>query len=188
MKGGEAETYHNVEIKYIPGRKAILTIFHDGEEHEKIELSGLKQREEMHAMFLEKGFVKKSDEELEAIRLQLEREVQEESDLKNAKRLVKQSAEYEKSTAEQIRELEAERDETNDPDKKRNLATALDNKSQQLQWQRGVTKERFENIKQIEARKKQREKDAREEKELKEIKRLEKQSIQKKLQPVHSEL
>jgi len=59
LKEGEAETYKNVEVRYIKGRKAILTIFENDEELEKIVLSDYKNREEMHEMMLEKGFVKK---------------------------------------------------------------------------------------------------------------------------------
>jgi hypothetical protein len=147
LKGGEAESYQNVEIKYIHGRKAVLTIFHDGEEQEKIELSVLKKREEMHAMFLEKGFVLKSEEEIEAIRQQREREIQEEKDLKEVKKLESDAKQFEKRTARQIRELEAERDGTKDPDKKRNIEAAIEEKSQQMENRREETTKRGEAIK-----------------------------------------
>lgn len=147
MKGGEAETYQNVEIKYIHGRKAVLTIFHDGEEHEKVELSDLKQREDMHAMFLEKGFVRKSEEEIEAIRQQREREMREDKDKKEAERLEKDTKHFEKRTNRQIRELETEKGSTNDPDKKRKLDAAMEDKYQQMEKRREETRRRSEEIK-----------------------------------------
>mmetsp|Transcript_30347 Transcript_30347/g.44906 ORF Transcript_30347/g.44906 Transcript_30347/m.44906 type:complete len:138 (+) Transcript_30347:227-640(+) len=65
LKDGEAETYKNVEIEYIRGRKAELIIFNDTEETERILLSAYKTKEEMHALMVSKGFVKKSKEEIE---------------------------------------------------------------------------------------------------------------------------
>ena len=144
LKGGEAETFQNVEIKYIHGRKAVLTIFHDGEEHEKIELSGLHTRQEMHAMFLEKGFVKKSDEEIEAIRKQRQGEIQEEKDLAEAKRLRTEAIQFEKRTARQIRELAAEKRGTTDQDKRRSLEQEIKDKSQQIENRRDETRKRNE--------------------------------------------
>jgi len=49
----------------VPGREAVLTIFQDGEEQEKIKLSEIETREEMHEMMKNKGFVLKSPEERE---------------------------------------------------------------------------------------------------------------------------
>jgi hypothetical protein len=146
LKDGEAESYQNIEIKYIHGRKAILTIFHDGEEQEKIELSQLKQREDMHAMFLEKGFVLKPAEEIEAIRQQREKDTQEEKDQKEIKKLEKDATKFEKKTAREIQELQAERDRTSDQAKKRNLEKAMEEKSQQMENRRQETWKRGEEI------------------------------------------
>jgi hypothetical protein len=146
LKGGEAETYENVEVKYISGRKAVLTIFHDGEEQEKIELSTLKMREDMHAMFLEKGFVKKSEEEIERVRQEREREMQDEKELKEARKLEKQTAQFNKRTERQIKELDKERNETKDWKKKTKLAAEMKEKHQQMQKQQEETKKRFEQI------------------------------------------
>jgi hypothetical protein len=123
-----------------------LTIFHDGEEHEKIELSELKQRDDMHAMFLEKGFELKSEEEIKAMLQQRKKDIQDEQDLKEAKKLEKEEAAYEKRTARKIQELEVERDGTNDPTKKRKLAAAMEEKSQHLQLQREQTRKKTEEI------------------------------------------
>ena len=50
LKDGEAESYHNVEVKFIHGRKAIMTIYESGDgeeswvEKEKIVLSDYKTK------------------------------------------------------------------------------------------------------------------------------------------------
>jgi len=64
LKGLGAEMYRNVDIEYIHGRTATLTIFEDGVEVEQIILSDYKTRDDMHALFQEKGFVRKSSEEI----------------------------------------------------------------------------------------------------------------------------
>ena len=91
-------------------------------------------------MFLVKGFVKKSDKEMQAIQIQRQGEIKEEKDLKEAnaeaRRLQKEAIQFEKRTAQQIRELEAERDATNDPDKKRNLEQEIKDKSLQIENRR----------------------------------------------------
>lgn len=56
LKDGEAESYQGVSVEYIHGRKAVLTIYNkNDEELEKITLSDYKTKEEMHALFQEKG-------------------------------------------------------------------------------------------------------------------------------------
>lgn len=67
IKFGGAESYQNVDIEFISGKKATLTIFHDGTEKEVVELQGLETEEEMHQLMLQKGFVLKEEEELKAI-------------------------------------------------------------------------------------------------------------------------
>lgn len=63
MKLGEAEEYENVEVTYVSGKKAILTIFDDDQEIDRIALSEYKTREELHEMMVKKGFKKKNQEE-----------------------------------------------------------------------------------------------------------------------------
>ena len=70
IKYGGAESYENVQIEYSRGRKAVLTIFHDGEVHEQVELQTISTQKEMHQMMLDKGFVRKSEGEVERIRLE----------------------------------------------------------------------------------------------------------------------
>mmetsp|Transcript_3139 Transcript_3139/g.4827 ORF Transcript_3139/g.4827 Transcript_3139/m.4827 type:complete len:163 (-) Transcript_3139:243-731(-) len=82
LKDGEAESYQNVVVTFVPGRKAVMTIYEsdDGDEEasggggeeswverEQIVLSDYKTKEEMHALMVEKGFQLKSPEEIEAI-------------------------------------------------------------------------------------------------------------------------
>ena len=62
VKGGGAEMYYNVEIEFIPGKKATLTIFDDNKMTEKIILSDIETELEMHTLMKEKGFQKKSKE------------------------------------------------------------------------------------------------------------------------------
>eukprot|EP00536_Pseudo-nitzschia_multiseries_P005429 jgi/Psemu1/285769/fgenesh1_pg.101_\ len=58
---GEIQRYANVTIKWIRGKKAVLSIFDDnGKPIEAVQLYKLKTREEMHKLMVEKGFVKKS--------------------------------------------------------------------------------------------------------------------------------
>lgn len=68
LKLGHAESYQNVEIEYIHGKKATLTIYHDDEKVETLVLSDLQNHEEMHALFVEKGFQLKPENEIEAIK------------------------------------------------------------------------------------------------------------------------
>lgn len=65
-----------------PGKEAVLTIYEDGTEKEKVHLYSLQTKEEMHALFREKGFQKKSsavlmeEKRMQVVEKQLEREDQ----------------------------------------------------------------------------------------------------------------
>ncbi|KAK1732504.1 hypothetical protein QTG54_016787 [Skeletonema marinoi] len=87
LKDGEAESYQNVQVKFVPGRKAIMTIYESGDdddegeeeswvEKEQIVLSDYKTKDEMHALMVEKGFQLKSPEEVEAIQQQYKDEAE----------------------------------------------------------------------------------------------------------------
>jgi hypothetical protein len=52
LKDGEAESYVGVTVEYIHGRRAVLTIYEDEEELEKITLSDYATKEEMLSFFL----------------------------------------------------------------------------------------------------------------------------------------
>ena len=75
LKSGEAESYRGVEVTYVPGRSATMTIFKDGVQQEEINLRLLKTKADMHAMMIEKGFVKKSLEELGEVKKEKKKEV-----------------------------------------------------------------------------------------------------------------
>lgn len=83
LKDSEAEEYQGVTVEYIHGRKAIFTIYHDGEKTEDITLSEYSTKAEMHALMQEKGFVKKSDEEIAEMK---ERRAAEQEDQERLKR------------------------------------------------------------------------------------------------------
>lgn len=64
LKDGEAESYHGVEIQYIHGKSAKLSVFHDDELQHEIPLSTIPSKDLMHSVMVEHGFVRKTDEEL----------------------------------------------------------------------------------------------------------------------------
>lgn len=57
-----------MEVKFVPGRKAVLTIYDDGVEREKITLSNYKTKPDMHKLMVEKGFERMSEEEIQEMR------------------------------------------------------------------------------------------------------------------------
>ena len=61
---GGVDLYKQVEVKFIPGRKAVMTIYNDGVEKEKVTLSDYNDKEKLHELFVEKGFEKYSEEEI----------------------------------------------------------------------------------------------------------------------------
>jgi hypothetical protein len=52
-----------VSVKYVHGRTAVMTIYVDNVEKEKIPLHTIKTKQAMHALMVEKGFVMKSNAE-----------------------------------------------------------------------------------------------------------------------------
>jgi hypothetical protein len=64
----EAYEYHDVEIEYIRGEDAVLTIFHDQEEKERVNLHQYNSKAELHQLFQEKGFFRRTDEEIARIK------------------------------------------------------------------------------------------------------------------------
>lgn len=53
---------HFIFAILVTGRKAVLTIYEDDVQKEEVHLFSLKTKEELHAMFQEKGFKKKGQE------------------------------------------------------------------------------------------------------------------------------
>jgi hypothetical protein len=68
LKDREAEYYFDVEVEFKHGMDAVLTVLEDGVEREKVVLSDISTKEEMHRMMVEKGFQRKSDEEIARIK------------------------------------------------------------------------------------------------------------------------
>ena len=64
LKGGEAESYKGVHIHYVHGKTAVMTIFKDGEETEKVHLHKIDDKDQLHKIFREKGFEPMSAAEL----------------------------------------------------------------------------------------------------------------------------
>lgn len=50
------------------GKRATLTIYHDGEEHEKVDLQGIETEAEMNQMMIDKNFRWKPQDQVEQIR------------------------------------------------------------------------------------------------------------------------
>ncbi|KAK1745914.1 hypothetical protein QTG54_003838 [Skeletonema marinoi] len=80
------DLYKKVDVEFIPGRKAVMTIYQDGAETEKITLSDYNDKDKLHALFIEKGFEKYNEEELAEIR-RMKQEVEDAEDKKAIKRL-----------------------------------------------------------------------------------------------------
>lgn len=70
-----------MEVEYKSGRKAVLTIYHDGEEQDSVTLSDFNTKEEMHQLMVDKGFEKKSEEEIVVMKEE-KRKLQEEEEKK----------------------------------------------------------------------------------------------------------
>ena len=83
VKYGGAELFENVEVEFRAGSNAVLTIFHDGTEYEKVELTSLKTKDEMHRLMLDKGFVLKPSNEVEIIQQKYKKQKDEEERERN---------------------------------------------------------------------------------------------------------
>ena len=87
---GDAEYYQGVTVEFVKGRKAVLTIYQDGEEVEQVNLQddAFLTKQALHSLFQEKGFQLRTDLEktleelIEENNLKVERERQQ----KQAKR------------------------------------------------------------------------------------------------------
>ena len=61
LKDGEAERYEGVSVKYVHGRTAVMTVYVDGVEKERVPLHTIKNKQAMHSLMVEKGFVLKTN-------------------------------------------------------------------------------------------------------------------------------
>jgi hypothetical protein len=65
LKGGDAESYRNVEIEYVKGKPPVMTLFVGGKEQEVVLLKEYESSEALHQLFQEKGLQKKTQEEID---------------------------------------------------------------------------------------------------------------------------
>lgn len=65
LKGGDAESYRNVEIEYVKGKPPVMTLFVGGKEQEVLLLKEYESSEALHQLFQEKGLQKKTQEEID---------------------------------------------------------------------------------------------------------------------------
>lgn len=65
---GEADSYENLGIKFIPGRKPELVCFNGEDEVDRVDLSGMTKAQ-CHELVVSKGFKKKAPEGEEPERL-----------------------------------------------------------------------------------------------------------------------
>jgi hypothetical protein len=65
FQDGEAESYHNVEVEFVPGKHAKMTIYEDGVAGETIDMTLLITKDDMHNLMVDKGFEKLSAAEIE---------------------------------------------------------------------------------------------------------------------------
>jgi hypothetical protein len=100
VKFGGAESFQNVEVEFVKGKKAVLTIFHDGVEKEEVTLQTMKTEEEMHQLMLDKGFVLKQEEELEELQAMRAEELEQE-EIKKNRVLARQKEKQQKLLEEQ---------------------------------------------------------------------------------------
>lgn len=68
IRYGGAYSLENVGVEFQQGKRATLTIYHDGEEHETVDLQEIETEAEMIQMMIGKGFRLKSEEEVAQIR------------------------------------------------------------------------------------------------------------------------
>ena len=69
IQDGEAESYRNVVVEFVPGRQAKMTIYEDGviiSGEPPIDMTLLVTKEDMHQLMVDKGFEKLTAAELEA--------------------------------------------------------------------------------------------------------------------------
>ena len=64
LKEGEVAEYEGVEVEWIRGKKAVMHIYEDGNEVEKVSLYLLTERDQIIKVFEEKGFQKKTQEQI----------------------------------------------------------------------------------------------------------------------------
>lgn len=84
LKDGEAESYEGIKVRYVHGKTAVLTIYKNGVEQERVQLHQLDNKPKLHQLFQDKGFVRKANyqQELEERRVKAQQELQAASKVK----------------------------------------------------------------------------------------------------------
>jgi len=112
LKGGDAESYRNVEIEYVKGKEPVMTLYVGGEEKEEIRLREYDSNEVLHSLFQEKGLQKKTEEEIAAMKLELEKDDRHQQMVKKRQALREESmrklAERKKKEMEAATKVESE--------------------------------------------------------------------------------
>mmetsp|Transcript_5145 Transcript_5145/g.13091 ORF Transcript_5145/g.13091 Transcript_5145/m.13091 type:complete len:114 (-) Transcript_5145:1152-1493(-) len=104
--------FENVEIQYETGKRATLTIYHDGEVHENVDLQDIETEAEMIQMMIDKKFRWKPPDQVAIIRdLGAKAKVQDEEERNERMEEMKQRMEaYRKKKAEEkLAQEQAER-------------------------------------------------------------------------------
>lgn len=68
MRYGGAASFENVEVQYETGKRATLTIYHDGEVLENVDLQSIETEAEMIQTMIDKGFRMKPEDQVVSIR------------------------------------------------------------------------------------------------------------------------
>lgn len=75
----EAEEYRGITVEFVHGRNAVLSTYRNGTFQESTALHTLPTKEDLHSLLQEKGFVKMTDKEIEAMKKRRRKEQQDES-------------------------------------------------------------------------------------------------------------
>lgn len=68
LKDFEAEEYEGIEVEYKQGSTPRFFIYHDGKLQENVYLGEIPSKVELHELMVTKGFVKKTEEEIEKMK------------------------------------------------------------------------------------------------------------------------
>jgi hypothetical protein len=142
---GEAESYDNVTIRYIAGRRAILSIYHNGIAQEQVELGPITPRAKLHELFMNKGFQPKPSQEREQLLANRKAEHDAEAKLKRQRtreRLQQQKQQQQKlhqpTVVQKRLAWEQQQEEEKERAKRRSQRPEQGNPAQQQQEQQRV--------------------------------------------------
>jgi len=81
-----AESYRGVDVEYVRGKPAVLSVYADGELTEEVNLFDIATLDDLHKMMVEKGFELMPQEEFSAVKNRKLQEATEEEARKVAER------------------------------------------------------------------------------------------------------